>query len=91
VTFDGKGMPVVPKNSGLSLSFTQATGIFKGGYTFVFDAKTKKKVSFEGIVVQGEDSLRGFYLWDTTGEYADPKTGKPKTYKYKESFPVLLK
>ena len=44
---------------GLTLSFVQATGIFKGGYTFVFDAKTKKKVSFEGILVPGADSLRG--------------------------------
>ena len=29
--------------------------------------------------------MRGFYLWDTAGTYDDPKTGKPKTYKYKES------
>ena len=88
----------------LSLSFTQATGIFKGSYTFWFDymsaydettdkatmAHTSKKVSFEGVVVQGDESLRGFYLWDATGSYEDPKTGKEKTYKYKESFPVSL-
>lgn len=88
----------------LSLSFTQATGIFKGSYTFWYDyvsaydattdketwTHTSKKVSFEGILVQGADSMDGFYLWDVTGTYDDPKTGKPKTYKYKESHPVSL-
>ena len=89
----------------LTLSFTQATGIFKGSYTFWYDyvsaydatkdketlTHTSKKVNFEGILVQGEEPLMdGFYLWDATGEYADPKTGKPKTYKYKLSFPVRL-
>ena len=90
ITIDAKGKPVIDKASGLTLSFTQATGIFKGGYTFVFDAKTKKKVSFEGILVPGADSLRGFYLWDASSSYADPKTGKQKAFKYKESHGVLL-
>ena len=54
-------------------------------------AHTSKKVNFEGILVQGEEpKMEGFYLWDATGEYEDPKTGKPKTYKYKQSFPVSL-
>ena len=89
----------------LTLSFAQATGIFKGSYTFWYDyvsaydettgketkAHTSKKVSFDGIWVQGMDSLSGFYLWDATDEYVDEKTGKPKTYKYKQSFPVLLR
>jgi len=88
----------------LALSFAQATGIFKGSYTFWYDyvsaydatkdkstiAHTSKKVSFEGIRVQGLDEMRGFYLWDATGTYDDPKTGKPKTYKYKESHAVTL-
>ena len=88
----------------LTLSFAQATGIFKGSYAFWYDyvsaydettgketkAHTSKKVSFDGIWVQGMDSLSGFYLWDATDEYVDEKTGKPKTYKYKQSFPVLL-
>ena len=88
----------------LTLSFAQATGIFKGSYTFWFDyesafdetkkkstmAHTSKKVSFEGVFVQGADTLRGFYLWDATGEYTDAKTGKLKTYKYKDSFSVYL-
>ena len=91
----------------MTLSFAQATGIFKGSYTFwydymsAFDATkpegkqetwmhTSKKVSFEGILVQGESEMRGFYLWDATGGYEDPKSGKPKTYKYKESHPVTL-
>ncbi len=89
----------------LTLSFTQATGIFKGSYTFWYDyesakdyttgkstkAHTSKKVSFEGILVQGEDpKMDGFYLWDAAGEYEDEKTGKVKTYKYKQSFPVWL-
>ena len=88
----------------LALSFAQATGIFKGSYTFWYDylsayddtngketlAHVSKKVSFEGIMVQGEESMRGFYLWDAAGEYVDEKTGKPKAYKYKQSFPVLL-
>ena len=90
ITIDAKGKPVIDKASGLTLSFAQATGIFKGGYTFVFDAKTKKKVSFEGILVPDADSLRGFYLWDASSSYADPKTGKPKTYKYKEPYGVSL-
>ncbi len=91
IAIDAKGKPVIDKSSGLTLSFTQATGIFKGGYTFVFDAKTKKKVSFEGIFVQGEEPrMDGFYLWDEAGVYEDPKTGKMKTYKYKQSYPVNL-
>ena len=89
----------------LALSFTQATGIFKGAYTFWYDytsayddtkdketmAHTSKKVNFEGIMVQGEAGLRGFYLWDATAVYEDDKTGKEKTYKYKESYSVELK
>jgi hypothetical protein len=89
----------------LAFSFTQATGIFKGSYTFWYDyvsayddttgkettAHTSKKVNFEGILVQGEEpKMKGFYLWDATGVYEDEKTGKEKTYKYKESFPVML-
>ena len=90
ITFDAKGKPVIDKASGLTLSFAQATGIFKGGYTFVFDAKTKKKVSFEGILVPGADSMRGFYLWDASSSYDDPKTGKQKAYKFKSSYGVSL-
>ncbi len=88
----------------MTLSFAQATGIFKGTYTFWYDYEsavdettgkttavhTSKKVTFEGILVQGSDTLRGFYLWDAVGSYADPKTGKTKTYKCKESHGVLL-
>ena len=88
----------------MTLSFAQATGIVKGTYTFWYDylsaydeitgketkAHVSKKVSFEGIRVQGAEGMRGFYLWDATGAYEDPKTGKPKTYKYKESHAVSL-
>ncbi|MBR5286991.1 MAG: hypothetical protein IKU34_00170 [Clostridia bacterium] len=89
----------------LTLSFTQATGIFKGSYTFWYDyvsayddttgketwAHTSKKATFEGIFVQGDEpKMEGFYLWDATGEYEDEKTGKLKSYKYKQSFPVRL-
>ena len=92
----------------LTLSFAQATGIFKGSYTFWYDymsayddtkpdgkretyAHASKKVSFEGILVQGEEpKMNGFYLWDATGVYEDEKTGKEKTYKYKVSFPVAF-
>ena len=88
----------------LALSFTQATGIFKGSYTFWYDymsayddtadkatwSHASKKVSFGGIMVQGEKELRGFYLWDAVGAYKDEKTGKEKTYKYKQSYPVLF-
>ena len=89
----------------LTLSFTQATGIFRGSYTFWYDyvsaydettdketmAHASKKASFEGILVQGEDpKMDGFYPWDASSEYEDEKTGKVKTYKYKQSFPVLL-
>ena len=90
----------------LTLSFAQATGIFKGSYTFWYDymsaydettekdtwAHASKKASFEGILVQGDEpTMDGFYLWDATGTYEDEKTGKAKTYKYKTSFPVSLK
>ena len=88
----------------LTLSFAQATGIFKGSYTFWFDymsaydettdkttmAHTSKKVNFEGIRVQGNDGMRGFYLWDAAGSYLDEKTKKEKAYKFKMSFPVSL-
>ena len=54
-------------------------------------AHASKKASFEGILVQGEDpKMDGFYPWDASSEYEDEKTGKVKTYKYKQSFPVLL-
>ena len=49
-----------------------------------------KKANFEGIVVLGADTQQGCYLWDAAGSYIDPKAGKPKTYKYKESHPVSL-
>ena len=87
---DANGKPVIDKASGLTLSFKQATGMFKGGFTFVFDEKTKKKVSFEGVFIQGVEPMRGFYLWGATGSYSDPKTDRPKTYKYKESHSVSL-
>ena len=88
----------------MTLSLAQATGVIKGSYTFWYDyvsaidettekvtaAHTSKKVAFEGIWVQGAEEMRGFYLWDATGSYDDPKTGKTKTYKYKESYPVFL-
>ena len=88
----------------LTLSFAQATGIFKGAYTFWFDymsaydettdkttmAHTSKKVNFEGIRVLGNDDMRGFYLWDAAGSYLDEKTKKEKAYKFKMSFPVSL-
>ena len=73
------------------MSVAQATGIFKGSCSFLPDGGGKaKKANFEGIVVFGAESLRGFYLWEATGYYDDPKTGKPKSYKYKESYPVGL-
>ena len=88
----------------LTLSFTQATGIFKGSYTFWFDyesaydeikdkstlSHTSKKVSFEGIMVLGKE-LSGFYLWDMTETYDDVATGKTKTYKYKQSYPIYFR
>ena len=90
-------------DGGLTLSFAQATGIFKGSYTFWYDyesscdatkdahklSHTSKKVSIEGVIVLGED-FKGFYLWDASGTYKDAKTGKAKTYKYKESHPVIF-
>ena len=94
-----------PNDGALTLSFTQATGIFRGSYTFWYDymsaydettdketwSHISKKASFEGILVQGEDpKMDGFYLWDASSEYEDEKTGKAKTYKYKQSFPVRL-
>ena len=90
----------------LTLSFTQATGIFKGSATFWFDyvsayddtketnqetmVHMSKKASFEGIWVQNPGSLRGFYSWDAIGMYEDLNTGKVKTYTYKEPYMVEL-
>ncbi|MBP5320237.1 MAG: hypothetical protein J6334_04555, partial [Kiritimatiellae bacterium] len=85
----------------LTFSFTAATGIFKGTFTFWYDylsaydaitgketvAHTSKKVNYEGIMVQGQE-LSGFYLWNATGSYVDEKTGKTRTFSYKQSFPV---
>ena len=101
---DGEWVYEGANDGALSLSFAQATGLFKGSYTFWFDypsaydetadretwSHASKKVSFEGIWVQGVEDLGGFYLWDATGVYEDPKTGKEKTYKYKASYPVML-
>jgi hypothetical protein len=95
-----------PNDGAMSLSFAQATGVFKGAYTLWYDyvsaydetvepakatkAHTSKKVSFEGILVPGMEEMRGFYLWDATGAYENPKTDKEKTYKYKETHSVTL-
>ena len=80
--FDG----VAPK-----VTVAQATGIFKGSCSFLPDGGGKaKKANFEGIVVLGAETQRGIYLWDAAGSYIDPKSNKPKTYKYKESHPVSL-
>ena len=84
----------------LTVSFTQATGIFKGSYTFWYDyesaynaitgkstmSHTPKTVKFEGILVPGLICpMAGFYLWDSSGEDLNGKA-----YKYKESFPVFF-
>ena len=86
----------------LTLSFNQATGVFKGTYTLWYDYESgwdgikskgtvmhsSKKISFEGVVVPGLN-MDGFFLWDSTGHYTDAG-GRTKTYKYKESYPVSL-
>ena len=92
------------RNDGaLTLSFAQATGIFKGSYTFWYDyisawdetkeketvAHTSKKASFEGVWVQGS-GLSGCFAWEQPASYVDPKTKKEKTYKYKEAYGVSL-
>ena len=81
----------------LTLSFTQATGIFRGTYTFwydylsAYDATTKretwthtsKKASFEGILVQGGDGAEA----SMEGFYlwdAKARYADPKTGKEKE-------
>ena len=87
----------------LTVTFTPATGVFKGTYTFWYDywksldettgkeskVHTSKKVTFEGILVPGYD-LGGFFLWDDTSFYTDAKTGKLKSYKYKQSCRMRL-
>ena len=47
-------------------------------------------MSLEHFEVLGAEALGGFYLWEGTGTYEDPKTGRAKPYKYKESHPVSL-
>ena len=90
-----------PNDGGLTLTFDQKTGVFKGTYTFWYDylsvndeisgketwMHTSQKVSFEGLMVQGEGP-RGFYLREESSSYEDPKTGKPKAYKYKSSHSI---
>ncbi len=85
----------------LTLSFAQATGIFKGSYTFWYDymsaydgikekettAHTSKKVAFEGVWVQGS-GLKGCIAAEAMSSYTDPKTQKEKTYKFKD--PILV-
>lgn len=88
----------------LSFSFAQATGIFKGSFTCFYDyvsaydaikdvetlQHVAKKCAYEGALVRGEPTLRGFYLWDMTAEYEDDQTGAVKTYTFKESHPVVF-
>ena len=96
ITVDKTGKKFVVVNKGdakLTFSFTQSTGIWKGSYLMWPDPSSTKsvKVSFEGIMVQGED-LKGFGTYDATSSYPTynkkgEQTGK-KSYKYKESVPV---
>lgn len=101
---NGDGWDYFGGNDGaLTMTFTPATGVFKGTYTFWFDyykaidkttgivspVHTSKKVSFEGILVPGYN-LGGFFLWDSSSSYKDAKTGKVKSYKHKQSHSVLL-
>jgi len=73
-------------DAALTVTFTKATGLFKGSFTCWYDYEessgkmkhTSKKASFEGVMVQGEP-LRGFYLWERQS------TAGGKAYKYKES------
>lgn len=88
----------------LSFSFAQATGIFKGSFTCFYDyvsaydaikdvetlQHVAKKCAYEGALVRGEPTLRGFYLWDMTAEYEDDQTGAVETYTFKESRPVVF-
>ena len=80
-------------DAALALSFAQATGIWKGSFLWWNDAPkhVSTKVSFEGVLVQGED-LDGFGTFDASSSYVPvDKRGVPqdeKTYKYKESVPV---
>jgi len=89
-------------DAALTFSFTKATGIFKGSFLAWFDyykdkdserlTHTSKKVSFEGVAVQGAEgtsAMKGFYLWSRTGAYEDEK-GKEKTFTYKESHAVTF-
>ena len=47
-----------------------------GSCSFLYNGGAKaKKANFEGIVVLGAEAQSGFYLWDATGYYDDPKTG----------------
>lgn len=50
-------------------------------------AHSSGKYTFEGVWVQGEPSLEGYFFVERTGSYED---GKEKSYKYKLSAPVRL-
>lgn len=99
---DGEWVYEGANDAGLTFTFTQATGIFRGSFTAWYDytsemdwvkfkeklAHQQRKVSFEGVAVQGESILmRGFFLNDAIGEYEDA-SGNVKTFTYKESLPI---
>lgn len=83
-------------DAALKFSLTKSTGVFKGSYLGWYDyadAKGKaqhvsKSYSFEGLAVQGAETLEGFVLVSRTAAYVDGKTGREKTYTWKESIPV---
>lgn len=89
----------------VTISFAKSTGVFKGTFTCWYDylasvdstaktpektAHSSKKYTFEGVWVQGEPSLKGYFLVERTGSYEDGKSGKEKTFKYKLSVPATL-
>ena len=82
-------------DASLTFSFTQATGIWKGSFLWWLDEPkhASQKIPFEGIMVQGAD-LEGFGTYDVQSSYIPyDKKGNPlktKTYKFKESVPVLF-
>ncbi len=102
----GKWVYQGKNDAGLTITFNPATGVFKGTYTFWYDywkeldatsatptlrspVHTSKKVNFEGVLVWNYN-LGGFFTWDDVSFYIDPKTGKEKSYKFKQSCKVGL-
>jgi hypothetical protein len=83
---------------GLTVSLTQASGVFKGSFKAWFDyaaTHTPRTINYEGVLTpereDAEDGVagRGFFLWADKSQYPGPQ-GKPVPYSFNWSYDLLL-